>query len=120
MANLQQNFPNISTQLVDPKTGQITPQWQYFLNSLFQRTGGPSGGAGGPITTITVGASPFVYTATTTTYVWLEQGSYAEVTFNRSGVILNYGFATRGIFPVVSGDILTFTYSSLTPILYTL
>lgn len=51
MTDSSQNFPNINTQVTDG-TGRLTTPWYYLFRSLWNRTGGGSGGS--PIVTFPV------------------------------------------------------------------
>lgn len=113
-----QGFPQISAPFVDPNTGQIHQTWLQLLIALFQRTGGNSGNLPNAIVTVTVTASPFVYTASVSGHIWIEEGTYADVTITRGGVTVSSGKVTRGIFPMSPNDVLTVTYGSFTPTIY--
>jgi len=113
-----QGFPQISAPFVNPENGQIHQTWLQLLISLFNRTGGSSGNLPIPITPLTITSSPFVYTASTSGHIWIDEGTYADVRITRAAVTLNSGKITRGIFPMSPGDIITVTYGSLTPTIY--
>lgn len=60
---------------------------------------------------ITVGASPFSYTAAAKGTVNLAGGTVTQVALKRGGVSTNLG-GTVGHFPVSAGDMLVITYSA--------
>lgn len=64
MADLSTTLPLPVVQAFDPDTGSFTHPWWYYFQRIYQRTGAASGGSFGPPETVTLGASPFVYTAT--------------------------------------------------------
>jgi hypothetical protein len=67
-------------------------------------------GSSSAVSTITLGASPATYTATTKGTVNLAGGTVSQVALKRGGVSTNLG-GVVGHFPVSTGDTLTITYS---------
>ncbi|HUN00406.1 MAG TPA: hypothetical protein PLI96_07980 [Halothiobacillus sp.] len=67
--------------------------------------------AGAAIMPITVGASPFAYTAPNTGSVVVSGGSVSSISLTRN-VLIATG-VTAGILSVKAGDVLTVTYSAL-------
>lgn len=137
---IQQSFPQVSAPLVDPNSGKITQTWLQLLITLFNRTGQSQGNtitdptiiaimadedgavfiqnqSVAPIVTISVGSSPFAYTASRSGSVWISPGTYTDVQLKRGITTLDFGYVTRGIFPVAIGDTITVTYT-LTPTMY--
>lgn len=114
----QQGFPQITAPLVDPNTGNIQQVWLQLLINLWNRTGGGSGGMSGPITNVSIGTSPFAYTASVAGNLWISPGTYSDVKLTRLGVTLDFGKVTRGIFPMSLGDTITITYTTLPPAIY--
>lgn len=87
------------------KNGQTTASWYRFFQGLFQGTP-PSAEL-----TLSVGGSPFSYTAPVKGFVILKSGTVSSVAFTRSVTTLTG--QTSGIFPLNQGDILTVTYTGL-------
>lgn len=111
-------FPNVGAPFVNPANGTLNQVWYYLLLSLWNRTGGgaPSGGG---FTSIPVsGTSPFSYTATKAGNIFVSPGCYANVTITRGAKSLEYGYITRGIFPVSQNDIITFVFTNYPPVIY--
>ncbi len=113
----QQGFPQISAPFVD-NSGKILQVWLQLLITLWNRTGGGSGGQPKPFNPITVVTSPFIYTATASSNIWISPGTYCEVSIKRYATTLDFGKVTRGIFPLSVGDIATITYTTLPPTIY--
>ena len=87
------------------KSGQTQSVWYRYFQDVFQGT--PPANE----SSISVGASPFRYTATQKGFVILSGGTVTAVQFNRSVTTLTG--QTSGIFPLSQGDVLTVTYSGL-------
>ena len=60
---------------------------------------------------ITVGASPFAYTATTGGTVAISAGTVSAVTLTRASTVIATG-VLAGLIPVRNGDIVTVTYTA--------
>ncbi len=67
--------------------------------------------AGGAIASVTVGASPFAYTAPSNGLVFIEGGTVTLQQFARGATTLTAG-APNSIVPVRDGDIVTVTYTA--------
>lgn len=65
----------------------------------------------GALQTITVGASPFTYTAPANGTVIVNGGTVSIVAFVRDGNVVGTG-VTAGMFPVSIGDAIRVTYSA--------
>lgn len=85
--------------------GQTQSSWYRFFLNLLQ--GPPPSNE----STITVGGSPFKYTAPSRGFVILRGGTVSAVQFTRSLTTLTG--LTAGLFPLSQGDVLTVTYSGL-------
>lgn len=67
------------------------------------------GAAGAAIASITVGASPYAYTATARGSVNVNGGTVSGITLTRGATTIN--LSTSGLFQVATGDVLTVTYT---------
>lgn len=114
----QQGMPQGASPFVDLSTGNIKQAWLQLLINLWNRTGAGGGSQPAPYTPITIAGSPFSYEAQIAGNIFISPGTYADVTIIRSGVSLDYGQVTRGIFPLSPGDTITITYTTLTPTVY--
>lgn len=114
----QQGFPQIGAPLVEPSTGQLNQIWYQFFVSLFMRTGGASGNAGDTIIPLTVDSSPFIYKAAITGNIWINPGTYCDVSVKRGTTTLEFGKVTRGIFPLAENDTIIVTFTTLSPTIY--
>lgn len=66
---------------------------------------------GAAVSALTVGTSPYAYTASLRGSVAVSGGTVSAVTITRGGVVVPTG-ALAGMFPVMNGDIVTVTYSA--------
>lgn len=80
--------------------GLVTSPWQRFFNALV------SGAA--PFVTVTVGASPFDYTASQTGTLVISGGTVSSITLTRSGSTVTW--PTNAV-PMTNGDVTEITYS---------
>lgn len=87
------------------KNGNTTSVWYRFFQGLY------SGIPPNPESAISIGGSPFIYTAPSKGFVILSGGSVSAVQFTRAMTTLTGQIA--GLFPVSQGDQLTITYSGL-------
>lgn len=83
--------------------GKTSSVWYRFFVSLFQ--GQPSASE----TMITVGASPFIFTAPVGGWVIISGGTISAMSFARS--LTTVIPAAENIIPLANGDQLTITYS---------
>ena len=67
---------------------------------------------------ITVGASPFAYTATTGGTVAISAGTVTAVTLTRASTVIATG-VLAGLIPVRNGDIVTVTYTAAPTMVFT-
>lgn len=98
-----QKLPNQNAPFVNKITGNIIPPWNSYLQQFTQNP--PS------VIPITVGASPFSYTAKEPGNVAISGGTVSTIVFTRGNVsitIVGNNFIQVGI-----GDIITVTYSVL-------
>lgn len=94
--------PNSNQPLVDNR-GMITQVWLRFFNAVI--------GPAGAVSAITVGASPFAFTASQRGTVAVSGGTLTSVVINRAGTSVSLG-TSRSV-SVAPGDIVTVTYSVL-------
>lgn len=85
-------------------TQQFTVPWYRFFNTLSQSNQAPAG--------ITVGASPFSYTAPQAGVVLVSGGTVTLIEYGRGGVFTNIG-TIAGAIPVSQGDVIRVTYTML-------
>lgn len=96
-------MPNYDTSLLTGK--QITRSWFRWFQD--EDNGLPKGAE----ITVSVGGSPFVFTAPSAGYIILRGGTVSAVELTRTVTILTG--QTAGFFPLSQGDQLTVTYSAL-------
>lgn len=89
--------------------GQTSTAWWRFWSG--QGQGRPSG----PISAITVGTSPFRYTALQGGSVIVNGGSTTQISFSRDGANFFITGQTAGMFRLAQGDILQVTYPVAPP-----
>lgn len=117
MQTNQQGFPRISSPLVNTDRN-IEQIWLQFFISLWERTGAGPGDQPSDIANIVVTDSPFRYQAAKRGNVWIDQGTYCQISMTRGTETLQYGFVTRGIFPLSVGDVLTVAYANYPPTMH--
>ncbi len=114
---LQQVFPAPNTPVVGPG-GVLTQPWRYFLNALFQRTGGSTGTGGVQSFRYAPGEAPEVMSATGSPYTFTapSAGEMAiggngvhSVTINRAGTPIPVA-RHYGIVPLRADDELVVIY----------
>lgn len=88
------------------KTWQFTAPWYRFLGTLL----GLIAPSGVNAAAITVGASPFSYTATSSGVVLIAGGTVSAIALGRNGVFTGIG-VTAGPVPVSEGDAVRVTYA---------
>lgn len=98
-------LPTPQLSAIDAKTGKWINAWYQWVVRISQLS------AERPIEPVTVGASPFVYTAYTIGDLWVAGGTVSAVTLTRGGVSLTV--ATNRFIPVAANDQVTVTYSVL-------
>src|SRR6185312_13816552 len=87
--------------------GMLSQPFFRFLRNLFLSAGG-----GGPTSVITVGLSPFSFTASQVGEVIVKGGSVSKIEFSRDGTnVLDTG-VTAGMFPIKNQDVLRVTYAA--------
>lgn len=72
--------------------------------------------SGGPIQSVTPGASPYTYTAMQPGSLSVQGGTVSLTSYARAGVSLTLGLS-GGLIPVSTGDAVTITYA-VAPTLY--
>ena len=85
------------------KTGIVSLPWYQFFQSLIP-------GEGYPESAISVGASPFAYTAPDDGFIVIVGGTVSGVTLDRAKGA--HAVQTSGAIPVGKGDVITVIYSS--------
>lgn len=100
--------PNYKENLI--QSGATSSAYYRFLHDI--NTGNPPSAE----TTITLGASPFAYTAPQGGVVIINGGSVSQVSYTRSGTYVTGQLS--GMFPVGAGDILTVTYASVPTMIF--
>ena len=98
-------LPSFLLNLVKANNAGNDPTWYQFFTRLAQLS------AERPIEAISVGASPFTYTARTIGHVFVENGTVALITLERSGATVEC--PTRTFIPVAANDTVTVDYSGL-------
>lgn len=99
--------PNLPLGTAPSRDGMLRPvaidnMWYRFLARLSQLS------AEKPIVDVTVGASPFTYTADTIGHLNIQGGTISTRTLTRGSKTINF---TTSMVPVVAGDVVTITYS---------
>jgi len=98
-------LPSRLLRLVKPDSGLPEETWYQFLVRLAQLS------AERPIAPVSVGASPFVYTAFTIGHIFVSGGTVSAISLERSGVAL--ACPSNVFIPVAANDMVTVTYSVL-------
>lgn len=99
-----------SQQAVDPQTGLLTRITQAFLERIF-KSAGAGLAIGGPAQAITVGASPYTYTAPLYGSVVISGGTVSAVALSRDGSTFIATGQTAGQFVLTVGDQLKITHT---------
>ena len=94
-------LPNRDAEAID-KTGKLTKVWFDFMVFLASLTAKE-------LQQITVGASPYVWEATSIGHFHVAAGAVSSVVLQRGGISLPCPAA--GFVPVAAGDIVTVTYT---------
>lgn len=82
----------------------VNPPWFRYLQDLGAQVGQAA-------QAITIGASPFTYTATSPGFVIIVGGTISSITFSRDGINFFALGVTPGPFPVMKNDKLVVTYT---------
>lgn len=98
-------LPSRLLKLVSGSGGQPDDTWYRFFVRIAQLS------AERPIEAISVGVSPFVYTARTIGHVFVTGGTLSSIALERSGVSL--AVPSDIFIPVAANDTVTVTYSVL-------
>lgn len=96
-------LPNYRQALADK--GNTSSPWYKFFSGLF--TGKPPSAE----VTVTVGTSPYTYTATQRGFLIVQGGTVSLIQWSRGGVANHTTGQTQGCFPVSAGDSLIITYT---------
>jgi hypothetical protein len=99
------NFRQLPTYETSLGGKQTTRSWFRWFQD--QNNGLPKGAE----VAVTVGGSPFAFTATSGGYIILRGGTVSAVEVTRTVTTLTG--QTAGVFPLSQGDVLTVTYSAL-------
>jgi hypothetical protein len=102
------SVPTFDTSL--HKGGKTSSVWYRYFQGIAQGIP-PSNEA-----TVSVGGSPFYYTAPSKGFLVINGGTVTAVQFTRSVTTLTG--QTSGIFPVSQGDVLTITYTVLPTLVF--
>jgi hypothetical protein len=98
-------LPSPTLPVTDPQTGLVASIWYQFLVRLSQLS------AERPIAPVPVGASPFVYTASTIGNIFISGGMVSAIALKRSGV--NLACPENIFIPVAANDTVIVTYTGL-------
>lgn len=98
-----------SAQPIADKGGFVTTPWQRYFNAL--------GSAPAPIMPVTVGASPFSYSAGQAGTLSITGGTVSSVTLTRNSTTIP--LPTSGAFLMANGDVIAITYSVLPTVNFT-
>lgn len=99
-------FPRLDSPLTDA-SGHISELWRQFLNTIWNRI---NGAAGGNIAAITVGASPYSYTAASGGVLSIQGGTVSQVTIKRGSTTVTI---STGLVPMRTNDVVAITYSAV-------
>lgn len=105
MALQHNSLPNFNVPLVNK--GVTNKDWFFFWSNLFK---GLSPANESPVT---VGASPFVYSADVRGSVIVNGGTVSAIAFSRDGTTFYTTGQTAGMFTLNAGDQLRVTYTVL-------
>lgn len=100
-------FPLPTVALTD--NGFVTPPWLRLLTLLWTKAGGSGAGA---VQGVTVGTSPFTYTAKAPGTLVVSGGTVSAIALIRDRVSVSLG-VTAGPIPLRSNDQVQMTYSSI-------
>lgn len=103
-------LPNYRQAIVDK--GQTSSPWYKFFSALFN--GKPPSAE----SSVTVTASPFIYTGTQGGFVIVQGGTVSLIQWSRGGVTNHTTGQTQGCFPLSQGDSLIITYSATPSVVF--
>lgn len=110
------NLPAPRYPFADPKTGAVSTPWWYYLQALFNRTGGASGGDFGPTVSIALTGSPFIYTSTGNGSLLVSGSGVVRLQIAPSGTTYYPTGSWYGAFPLSVGSLVRLDYVG-TPVL---
>jgi hypothetical protein len=84
----------------------FTRTWYLFMQQVFQRVAN----SGAAAAAVTVGASPFTYTATSDGNLIVTGGAVSLIEYGRGGIFTDIGL-TSGIVPLFNGDSVRVTHA---------
>lgn len=102
-ANPTFGVPSPILPAVDPKTGKLASVWYQFLARLAQLT------AESPMMAPAVGASPFIFIASTIGNMFVTGGTVSSIVLTRSGTSISC--QANQFIPMAAGDTITVTYT---------
>lgn len=103
MTNPTFGIPSPILPATDPKTGKLASVWYQFLTRLAQLS------AENPMAPVTVGASPFAFTARTIGHMFITGGTVSSIVLTRSSVSI--ACQANQFIPMAAGDTVTVTYA---------
>jgi hypothetical protein len=103
MTNPTFGLPSPTLPMSDPKTGKMASIWYQWVARISQLT------AERPFAVVTVGASPFTFTASTIGHIILQGGTVSSIVLERSGVQINC--QENQFVPMAANDTVTLAYS---------
>lgn len=104
MSTVQYRNPPVFEQPIMTKDATNASWYRYFTQN---EKGTPPSSE----TVLTVGASPYTYTAPAKGFVILSGGTVSGVTFSRTKGTTYTAGQTSGMFPLAQNDVLVVTYS---------
>jgi hypothetical protein len=119
-------MPAPASPMVDPATGIVSPAWWAWMRSMWTRTGGGTGSTmsalaglvanqSAPGVPVTLGASPFVYTAPSHGQIMISGGGVVRLEITANGSTWFNTGAYYGAFPLASGSQARLTYVGTPP-----
>lgn len=103
MTNPTFGVPSPILPATDPKSGKLASVWYQFLTRLAQLT------AETPMSAVTVGASPFIYTPSTIGNLFITGGTVSSIVLTRSAISITC--QKDQFIPMAANDTVTVTYS---------
>lgn len=105
MTNPTFGLPSPSLPMSDPTTGKVASIWYQWVARISQLS------AERPFGPVTVGASPFTFTASTIGNLLVTGGTVSAIVLSRSGASVNCQENT--FIPMAANDTVTITYTGL-------